>query len=62
MTDQIDNAETSAPETPEAEAPELDMEQEPAAAAPASVTAPKAEEAPKSEYQVSCPQISPENL
>ncbi len=52
MTDQIDNAETSAPETPEAEAPELDMEQEPAAAAPASVTAPKAEEAPKSEYQV----------
>jgi len=28
------------------------MEQEPAAAAPASVTAPKAEEAPKSEYQV----------
>ena len=52
MTDQIDNAETSAPETPEAEAPELDMEQEPAAAAPASLTAPKAEEAPKSEYQV----------
>ncbi|KEO57346.1 DNA polymerase III subunit gamma/tau [Thalassospira permensis] len=52
MTDQIDNAETSAPETPEAEAPELDMEQEPAAAAPASFTAPKAEEAPKSEYQV----------
>ncbi|WP_341365350.1 DNA polymerase III subunit gamma/tau [Thalassospira sp. SN3W] len=52
MTDQIDSTETSAPETPEAEAPELDMEQEPAAAAPASVTAPKAEEAPKSEYQV----------
>ena len=52
MTDQIDSTETSAPETPEAEAPELDMEQEPAAMAPAPVPTPKAEEAPKSEYQV----------
>ncbi|WP_404424040.1 DNA polymerase III subunit gamma/tau [Thalassospira australica] len=52
MTDQIDSTETSAPETPEAEAPELDMEQEPAAAAPVSAPAAKAEEAPKSEYQV----------
>ncbi len=52
MTDQIDSTETSAPETPEAEAPELDMEQEPALAAPVSAPAAKAEEAPKSEYQV----------
>lgn len=52
MTDQIDNAETSAPKTPETEVPELDMGQEPAATSPSTVTAPKAEEAPKSEYQV----------